>query len=270
MANSVTVQFLGICTHMMNTLPKGRRVVLPDASDAATLSNNFWFHEHTVDPHLARLQLRIEDIVTMSASEMSPGLIGFTAYAQSVDTSVIVWNLNAITLSIPNEDPSSFATITPSPIPLPSLSKLTPGLGPASPLVTVDQIPTMAAAFFDVITGAWGTVAMKKAFVATVDVQTLGTPTLRVGSFTSGEHVTIYLKTGAIVSVSNLEEDKVEGDTADFALHYLTAQSFPGTPGINTEAPPSGTRQVTTNIPISLLDDGPGGITPSCSNSVYP
>lgn len=265
MANGVTVQFFGICTHMMNTPLPGRRVVLPDARSADALANHFWFRAHPfVEPHLARLQLRKSDITTMSAS----GMAGFNAVAQDVDSTVIVWDLNAVTLSIPNEDPGTLAVLDSRPLwNLPQLSVLTPDIGPPSSAVTVDEIPTRAAAFFDVVTGTWSNEAFQKAFVATVHVNTLGTPVLRVGSFSRDEHITISLAPDAIVSVSNLEKNKLSDDENDFALHYLILDRFPANPGIIKTAPPP-TGKEWSNIPISL--QGAGGDTASCSNSTYP
>ena len=179
-----------------------------------------------------------------------------------------MWDLNAVTLSIPNEDPSALAVLDARPLwNLPQLSILTPGIGSPSPAVTVDEIPTRAAAFFDVVTGSWSNAAFQQAFVATVNVNTLRTPVLRVSSFTRDEHITISLAPDAIVSVSNLEKNKLSDDENDFALHYLILDRFPENPGINKTEPQPMTKEW-SNVPISL--QGAGGDTASCSNSTYP
>jgi hypothetical protein len=292
--NVITVQFFGVCTHMSATQPGmppslawGRRIVLVDAS-ADKISNNFYLRNQQIEAHVARLQLKTSDIVTMSASEMSGFsflLVESTSFLPPVEgPSFLVWDLNAMIFSIPNEMPPNRSPtgVLES---MPSLAALTPALGAPSAAVTLNTVPTQAAAFFDVFSGEWTNKAYDEAYVATIQVTTIGAPVLRIRSFTNAEPpITIQLRSGAIVTLSNLEPSGVGGDY-DFALHYLTAASFPESPGINTDSPsstlpiipvPPSPEDNPYNVPFNLIPpptnepDVCFGITPSCSNSTYP
>jgi hypothetical protein len=225
-------------------------------------------------PHVAKLQIRTEDI--WSISDLNTA--GFTVEPHPEVPEVTVWRLNNVILSIANAVPGQMAAF-PDP-PLPSLSKLCGDtLGPPSQPMTLNPIPTRAACYFDFFSGtiecrSYGA-KDNAAAIGHVTCETIGNPQLRVRSFDpNASTISIILKPGTAISVSNLPEPPGQEGDDDFFLHFLNAASFPTgklqIPPPSTCPPIFGTANPDPehhNLPIDLqfFDT-----TPSCSNSTFP
>ncbi|HJQ40923.1 MAG TPA: hypothetical protein VKB93_27610 [Thermoanaerobaculia bacterium] len=269
---TVIVNFWGICTFMTrnqvgipDSVAWGNRYVLVNASNPPTINDNIHLAGKGISQHFAQLQISAYDILTMTDTDLP----GFTTtfpinIPQRLQSPFVAWDLNNVLLSIGNAVPGA-STPTPA---FPNLSSFVEGpLPPPAEDMTLNTIPTRAAAFFDFFSGDLVCVsAAGGGSIGQLTVQTLGNPVIRVHTFeTQSSIATIELRDGAEVVVGNgprtLEEDKAD----DFRLHYLTCSTFPkvvGGPG-----PSSCPRIQTYNPPWW---DPDMMVTPGCSNSNYP
>lgn len=268
----VTTQFFGICTHMDHPPdvfdplgdPVEWRVVLVDGSQQAI--HNSRVHGMGILPHVARLQLRAGDIVTMS--DVNTG--GFTAIG---DGSYLTWTLNNVILSIANALPGPLALEN---LDLPHLDGLCDNnLGPPSTCMTLDAVPTRAAAYFDFFSGSIECKSYRQACLGVLTNQTIGYPQLRARSFSSSQDVlSITLNPDSIISVINEPLDENDDNLADFLLHFLNAEMFPegahppldpvcGCPGLTGDDPNPDPYKY--NLPNGHFTTLQG-----CSNSTFP
>lgn len=286
---TVNVLFLGICTHLNASIGQlkgmfessawGHRVVLADASSEDTIHNAWGLHVEVdgrrIEPHLAELAIWRRDIVTMSDLQTA----GFTVYAAKTNEEQIVWRLNQILLSIANYVPGPIPSL---PVDIPSLAEHSGGveaLGNPSLAMTLDAVPTRAAAFFDFFSGELRCAKTFQAASTILTTTTFGNPTLRVNPFVHQPRpfnpqnlgpLDIVLEPGANITVSNVPVNPNKDADIDFRVHYLTAARFPE--HITPPSPPPEAQcpclqiGLFPNYPITPTDT----ITPGCSNSGYP
>jgi hypothetical protein len=280
----VTIQFVGICTHMnrnqagvFDSLAWGHRVVLVNASQPSTISDNFFLNPATlggiqIEPHHAELQLLKDQIVSMTDTETN----GFFVVPQNIVlpppppppmAPAVVWSLDSVILSVANYDPGAVAPLPSEILSLAALCNDT--LGPPSTAMTLNTIPTRAACFFDFFSALEILPVMTGTAVGmSIRVETLGFPVIRVRSFLPGAvPISITLEDEAVVTLTNLPNDPLTESNADFLLHFLTAEQFPP-----QATYPSGV----TSVPNVLTVNPPWRdppmlyITPGCSNSTFP
>lgn len=245
----IKVTFWGICTY----IEAHQRMVLVNAGDSAIIGGNPKLAGRGIDPHHARLHIRLEDLVSIGPLTVhSVSAIGH-----------IRLNLGQVTLSIAN-------TMEPRLLDrqnqcLPHLDPLAKGeLGPPNE-ATEHGNDTMSC-FFNIDSGVLAGRAASNggAGVNILTVQTLGDPQLTITKFSGGPTMEIRLRSGASVLITNLPDldEKGADRDADFLLHYLTAGSIPTDAG----AP------ATVDCPPEDIDDAgaPMFVSAGCSNSNYP
>jgi hypothetical protein len=255
----VTVQFFGICTHMT---PQGNSEAPPHWGHRVVLVNarNPQDSPHpairSLNPHIARLQLKAKDVVgPLTARPWFPVIFN--------DGETIEWDLAGVLLSIENALPKSAATTIDC---IPHLSACCLILSPAGPATYADD-RAKTSCFFDFGDAEFeGRRHGDGASMGVLGIWTTDSPRLLVKNFGSdGEQIGIGILPGAEVSVSNIPIDSTADKEQDFFFHFLTAERFPE----EIVLPPGSTCAkplVTYNPPRHLGDiTGPG-----CSNSAYP
>jgi hypothetical protein len=250
--SGITVNFLGICTHMNWTATEPhftRRTVLVNGSSGARIAEN------EISPHKAELRVRIADLL--------PG----SAPPPETDDDVGVYPLRGTALSIKAPVPGdlhyepSFRTC------IPSLKMLTPILGAPSMKVVEGSEAVDAAAYVLTSSGRMhGGQTETGAAVARWKVEASTPDGVAVVMTTFGEKTgtIVVVRDGATVTIANIGDKKLDHLT-DFLLHYRAAAILPVDPGLPMRAPPACemiTPHATIPHPITI---GPG-----CSNSSYP
>lgn len=286
---TIVINFFGICTFMTHAARKklrlpdsdsaawGNRYVLVNASDPATIEDNFFLRffrgkRTSITPHYAQLQLALKDILTMTDTVTE----GFTPAPDQLmpPESVFAWRLNNVILSIANEVPIFPTILVENVPPIPNIPKLSTFTAnhemPAPNLaMTLKTIPTRAAAYFDFFNAE--IIPMQTnggAILGQVIAYTFGNPQIRVRSFFEPtQTLSIELRSGAEVTVSNNPVSVTEDTPEDFLLHYLTAWKFPDVVALPEEGIPALPVVKTYNPPIS---DPELVLTVGCSNSQYP
>lgn len=276
---TVTTTFFGICTHFAfggnEEGPELYRVVLPDASNVDIINNSRLFGlQPPVQPHFARLQLRVQDIVSTTDIQTS-GFEVFRVISDEQGEVAVIWNLNNVIISLANAQPGRITVDTDG---LPHLGELCDNLGPASAIMTFNAVPTRAAAYVDFTSGtatcaSFGVLG-DAACVGVVTNTTIGLPQLRVKSFVDDKVISFTLTDGAKITFSNEPDDPESDDLNDFLIHFLNAAAFPegAHPPDGCTCPPLFPARYRPtirqdNIPFNA---GPETTTPSCSNSTFP
>lgn len=264
---TVIAQFFGVCTHIglvefVELAEEGfgdHRVVLVNASDQARIDSIPKLRQHHVNAHVARLQLKAADML-----ELPPPAAPWFPITYW-DTVTVQWALNGVHLSIGN------AVSNPTEIPMqciPHLShfaKPLPALGPA----TTGDDPVLTACHFDFPTSEF--TGRRIGLGAAVGVLTVATienevPTsIIVRQFGTQETITIPIREGTEISVSNNPLDGTVEKDADFLLHFLATVEVPENATFPTR-PPCPEPLHTYNPPLG----GPDVTGPGCSNSTYP
>jgi hypothetical protein len=262
---SVAVNFFGICTHLSKNQPNapespiwGHRFVLPRAN-GTIIKQHEPLVKWGVNSHVSRLQIAASDI-TNTSTITNPGLT----------SPVLRWLLEGVTLTIANpanqiknlsaDDMNNLQEFANQPLEAPGV-------------VATAGDPLVTCAYFDFPTGTLTVSGSVTATVTTLTVQTDGDPVLLATPFAAGMPVTILLRDGAQISVSNFPDaDSLEPDkNADFLLHYLTGSVFPSNPSFPKE-PGNLVPLVTYNEPIGwrAAMNKTAFAGPGCSNSNYP
>ena len=284
MEGKLTVNFFGICTFMTHRIQQdigmpfsesiawGNRYVLVDGRDAV-IHNTRGLHGHDIAPHRAEMQILVDDIVTATNMQTA----GFDSVKPPISRlpdgrAIVAWRLHEVLLSVANAIPFSPTTIAePETGGIPHLFPEVPPGGTfprPSMAMTLNTIPTRAAAYFDFFSGDLNPVGTPGgAVVGQLVVRTIGHPQIRVNPFDGrGATLNIELRSDAEVAVSNLPEKGAPDTDADFRLHYLTCELFPDhvhIPAVVPDLPLIRTR----NPPRAATDLL---LTVGCSNSQYP
>jgi hypothetical protein len=210
----------------------------------------------SLNPHIARLQIKAADIVgPVAARPWFPVVFN--------DGVTIEWELDGVFLSIVDELPMPGPNSGDC---IPHLSACCLVLSPAGPATHADD-RTKTSCFFDFGEAAFeGRLHGHGASMGLLTMATTATPAILVKNFgPDGEEVAIGIQPGTEVSVSNIPLNAHADKEQDFFFHFLTAETFP----IGTVLPPGFTCPkplVTYNLPRHLGDlTGPG-----CSNAGYP
>jgi hypothetical protein len=258
----VTIRFFGICTHFeADSMPQKlqpldwyHRVVLVNASEPADY-RRVSPHLDDVPPHKARLQIRKDDL----ASPVPPTLWFPVTYE---DDAIIEWALEGVSLKMANAEPAPEPKGRASCIP--SLTAhILPAPNPPGPRA-YDRNSAGTACFFDfdpIVVQA--ELLNGGAVIAAIDVSSSDAPAILVTSF-GGETLTIPVRPGAEISVSNIPDDKDVDKEEDFILHYLVLAEFPSDPWYPTEP-------FTCAEPMPPIKNRPRNLpvltTPGCSDS---
>jgi hypothetical protein len=247
MSHTVTVRFIGICTHFSQAtllrvsqspsstaLPK-QRVVLVNATAGLVV------HETRIPPHIPRLAFGQEQIA----------LTGCTVRLRK-ETSA----------SLPLE-----LTLTDTFSALPNLTALMqslPAFGEPSAEVVLDQDPKRTACYFDIDFGTLSAcLDQNGAAVATLELESPDPITLEITSWDpSLPGMSHPLPSGTVVSVVNVDDPRIASNYpfVDFLLHYMTARTMPHTPQVPHAL----------LLPHCPFDHPYQTVGAGCSNSNYP
>lgn len=234
---TLTVNFVGICTHFSQNVPVPHRVVLVNATAAPTVMGV------PIPPHFPTISI---------ASSGAFPLTGVSISVQNPAATPV------------GPLPSDVANLTSLMSPIETLAVL-------SPQLVLDQISQFAACYFDIATGTFSTFNSNGNLAVRLVMDTVATPESPNGDplllFTpfpnapplaTGLTSPMLLASGTTITVSNEappadETGPGSAPSSHFLLHYLTATQMPGAP----QVPP---------MPSLIIDSVGGG----CSNSNYP
>lgn len=263
--SEIKVQFFGICTHMeparniIGSVPpadSGRRVVLVNASSQERIDSFPELKRHQIKPHVALLQIAKGDLVGGP-----PAKPWFPIVDQPGES--VIWELKGVSMTIRNSMP---AIADERGLCVPHLSNFVPGRLPAAGPPTYDGVPEQAACYFDFPHSAYyGRTIQGGAVVGVLNVHVSGEPVIDVASFTGERTVSIPVRPGAQISLSNIPLDAEADKDADFLLHFMLSETFPEGARFPTHTFQCGELD-TYNLPTGL----PRLTGPGCSNSNYP
>lgn len=248
--SSVTVEFVGICTHFSakhwSRLPVPHRVVLVASAIGPLI------HDVMVPEHVATLKLpgRADAIrlqgITLSLELTSPA---------ATQSSLVI--------------DRSFEQL------VPQLRRLVAGIAPLSEpsaAVVLDRSPAEAACYFDIPFGKlYAHMDGNDAVYTRLVVESSGSEIVLTttpfpgGILGEGLAARTTLNDGDVITVSNVDIDPHAKMAADFLLHYRTAARMPPIPQI-----PQNLDAVGANVPRRSSSSGEGTIGAGCSNSSYP
>lgn len=243
----ITIQFVGICTHIKDLVPGVPHRVVMVHEDEAVVLNGFPVHSHAAKLTLSRGEV-------LNGSGPLPTLP------------------HRLVLSIKPRDGEGPPTYDPNYQCIYSLSRLAGAAVTLSDKVVIDQSPP-ASIYFDVTQGHFSAgfatkEGAKGAIGAVLVVETDGDPVLVITEMDDDKPpLEIVLSTDSILSVCN--EAIADGTgthiNADFLLHYLTTHAIP--PG---DPFPVQTPTRCTALPDFPIKDPSWELGPGCSNSQYP
>jgi hypothetical protein len=236
--NSVTVHFVGICTHIsqktLPALPARQRVVLVNARHGHLV------RETAITPHLPGLQI----------GDVQRELNGCTM------------RLVTSSAGLPLSFAESFGK-------LPNLTELVQALttlGEPSPAVVLDANAEHSSCYFDIDFGTLSACVDKQgAAVVTLEVESVEPISLEIATWDGSPPEVIELPNGTVVWVGNVDQPAaaVEYPLRDFLLHYLTAAKMPHAPQVPQVPPADALTQCPFVHPFQTVGAG-------CSNSNYP
>lgn len=239
MSKTITVQFSGICTHVLSGLGTHarHRIVFVRADHGANILG------HAIPPHFPTLHIEPGDIDSIKGNLDGLKLLGPG-----------MWQLAGAGLQL-----KGVATERYNPHPsykkdVPHLSSREGKLGEIGHDVVVQE---RAAGYFDVYSGRFKATKTKHLAVGSVLTARISRkPRLKVTCFWNRETSWIALRPGATVYLAHT--GTMLGDSAyDFLLHYLIFPSIPDDVEIPKEKK-------------SSLPKNPNDISAGCSNSQYP
>jgi len=241
---TITVNFMGICTHVHRPGDTARRVVLVGAENGARIDN------HGIPPHIPRLRIDPKDIVRIE------GGIRMDGHPHGLDPTAErgVWQLRGVELTLEGTldqpisvDDDSFHRI--------------PALSASGPLDISAEITMRgnAACYFVAPEGTMTAgQTLHGAWRAVLQVEPGAQPRLRAMCFWNRELTYIYLQPTATITVEQIGES--EDSPYDFLLHYRVFNDVPEGAAVPPEELESKKRR----------KRGPGDISIGCSNSRFP
>lgn len=232
----VTIQFLGICTHIRACAVTGvrHRVVVVNAQQTENVENS------TIGRHTP-----LVNIPAMNVEWRGGGGYSFEI-ANGIGAGPIY-------------DPSFEACV-------PHLTQYAPAPWALSAGVT-DPTPAFAAYCFDVPTGRFtGGKTPKGAAVSTVMVETADPPMLKVKQFGEVGSMNLPLSGDVKIIVSNLGASADDDDVYDFLIHYRLFEMLPTNACVPGPPCPA--------CPVAAIEPGwpgnAGNVDAGCSCSQYP
>jgi hypothetical protein len=259
---TVRVVFFGICTHLTSEPGTPHRVLLVNASDQERLHRFPLLKKLDVKPHLARLQIRDED-VTGAVAEA--GWLPLDPQANVPGAKV--WKLDGVTLKISGAIDTASRPVVDTCIP--RLSEFAPeGMAALLPPHRLDQAGELACIFDFPAVEVQGMLVPHGAAVGVIDVDLDGPAALEIQPFGGGAPISIPIRSGAEITISNIPAhgDPEQDHNADFLLHFLVTGDVPKDATF-PEEPMLCAQELHT-------DNWPGGekiyTGPGCSNSNYP
>lgn len=278
------VSFLGICTHIWEDQPDaephpvwGHRIVLVNASNPDTINNNPHLNKLGIKPHIARMQIFNEQIVSIQ---------GPAAFYPFNDT--LLLNLDGVTVQIVNNGQNTLAKEAEC---MPQLGGPQHGVPPVTgiapgPAVTMG-LSALASCYFDFAFGeVLGTVVDKSpnpkfkpadCGVLLYQTQTIGNPQILITPFEGGVPTVVTLHNSEIdkegnqkpagMNIMNTPNGADKDNPSDFMLHYLAANKFPDDT-VTVSRPGCPSNPFSYNLhraPIAVNELGPG-----CSASNLP
>lgn len=266
--STVTVNFIGVCTHLRNVpiippddalspavlgLGEYHRVVMVNARFGAR------FGDHGVPPHVQHLYIPDEFIV--DAPDDIPGLIEIPLPEQGT-----YWSMEGVHLHVAHAKPNLTATDAFNLIP-----SLTNVSGERSLQLDGKMVLNgRAACEFNIYAGTLDAYQIKdsRAIVAKLTVTSADDePSLMVKRVWDQAPSSIRLRDGAHVFLLNIGEETDR--EADFLLHYFVTTWTPPT-GAIPHPPFPNLREATHEDGLYHLSRLPSGLTLGCSNSNYP
>jgi len=264
---AITVTFWGICTYIIDR----HRFVLVNAS-SEVISSTPHLADKGIDPHFARLHIRIEDIVS----------IGPLPIVSTIADGFLRIRLDQVSLSIANPAVPQVLDVQNGCAPHLRDYKGTGELGPAA--LATPEGGAAIACLFDVAQGVLqglkrppgndsdsGDPAHHGEAVSVLTTETEGDPQLIITPFNGGLSMTITVRSGASVLVSNLPDPDAGGADlpVDFLLNFLVADVVP-----QDATYPTSSDEYSCPQPGSDQHIENGGIEqylgPGCSNTNYP
>jgi len=250
---SLTTHFVGLCTHIQAPLVTGvpHRCVLVNAMIPSVINSQ------ALATHMATLSMQASDIIPSGTTLRLP---------PPNETDTVVWQIDGATLQISNSlaIPPNGLNYTPTYFGcIPSLTALTPGLGPLSSPMVNGGDPLQASCYFDVDNGTFdaGATPARSAMAILTSEVSGDSATITASSFVWGTG-TITIKSGAEIHVTNFGVGPNSDSPFDFLLQYRVFQSLPLNAGVPSLG---GCSPITPAWGGYPADAGPG-----CSNSNYP
>lgn len=239
MSETITVEFTGICTHILGRLgprPK-HRIVFVRADHGANI------HGHAIPPHVPTIYIAPTDITGIEGSLdglkfLGPGM----------------WQLMGARLQLDGVADERYSPHSSYDNDVPHLQSPGGKLENVCHEVTEEE---RAAGYFDIYGGSLKATKTKHDAVSTeLTAKISGEPKLLVTCFWNKETSAIALRPGATIHVQHT--GTMRGDTAyDFLLHYLIFPSIPDDVDIPKE-------------PKVAYSNNPNDISAGCSNSQFP
>lgn len=262
MSEKLIVQFYGICTHVMT---EGKyRVILPNAGKAR-IDDNRVLRGFCVQAHVARLQIRSDDVVSPSPE---PG----SEYS--------TWPLDGVTLSIEGAKAPEVRADRQAGDEFPHLSAYSADRVELLPQLFDAPAPTRTDCIFklpaDVIPIPMRTEAGDDHLRPTVGVVTIATPTptITIRPFDGRAESSITVRPETQITVYSYPATSSADDkNADFLLHFLSMTDVPAWSWFPPAPPWKECTAVieTNNAPVPPAGDPGEKFTgPGCSNSQYP
>jgi hypothetical protein len=251
---SLTTHFVGLCTHIQAPLITGvpHRCVLVNGVIPSNIN------DHALATHVATLSMQAGDIISSETTLRLP---------PANESNIVVWQIDGASLKISNSlpiPPNGLNYMPPYFGCIPSLTALTPGLGPLSSSMINDGDQLQASCYFDVDSGtfdAGATLANSAMAVLTSEVSG-DSAIITATSFVWGTG-TITIKSGAEIHVTNFGVGPNADSSFDFLLQYRVFHSLPSNAGVPN--------LLGGCVPITAAWGGyPDDAGPGCSNSNYP
>lgn len=262
MSETLVVQFFGICTHLDPVVLRehnvqGRRVLLVNASSQLRIDEFRELRDFRVGPHIARLQIARRDLL-----EPPPVTSTWMPLVEETEE-FFIWDLRGVRMRVTNAIETQHAIG--EALCIPRLAFYTggaadplPDLGPAA----WEERPELTACSFDFPNSPLAGRSWLGATAGVLMVALSGPPILEVTAFEDRGQVSIPVRSGAHISLSNQEPGGATD--ADFLLHFLATEKIP--PAATFPQEPSGCPQlISYNVPDTGVLSGPG-----CANSLYP
>ena len=234
---SITVDFTGICTHML-AMGGFHRVVLVRADNGANLN------EHPLPPHIPLLKIPLDQIAGFDG-----GLDGLEPVRNGV------WRLCGVQLTLDGVTEQTLTRLD-SFADIPHLK--TKDETPVPPTSEEVVMKEQAACYFDLSAGKLSsTKTQYGAIMSRLEVESGDEPALQVKCFWNQKTSTIRLRPGAAFEISHIGTQDGESEK-DFLYHYRVFETVHP----NAYVPPEPHKRA--------MSKAPGNISIGCSNSQYP
>ena len=241
---SITVKFIGICTHVRRPGQDGVRIVLVNAEHGA------FINDAKIPPHVPTLYIPSKDIVRMEGGMRLDG----HPHGLEPTGEETTWRLCGVRLNLEG-------TVGPIVSPVADIPKMDTK-SDESRFMMQDQssevtLREQAACYFDIEHGQMTSDHTEHgAIYAILNVETTEAPALRVTCFWNRESVLIHLHPDATIEVRHVGKYNGQESDKDYYLHYRILSNVPEDAWVPEKKGAS--------------NRYPGNISIGCSNSQYP